>query len=68
MSSLEQCSNITLCASIEKSSSGTLDMLKKAYGNAPKDFYLFPWLKMILEGHRLVDSDEAIPNATKQMK
>ncbi|GBO01766.1 hypothetical protein AVEN_228263-1 [Araneus ventricosus] len=34
----------------------------------PADFYLFPWLKMKLKGHRFVDSDEVIENATKQLK
>ncbi|GBM64328.1 hypothetical protein AVEN_253427-1 [Araneus ventricosus] len=34
----------------------------------PAYFYLFPRLKMKLKGHRLVDSDEVIENATKQLK
>ncbi|GBM12893.1 hypothetical protein AVEN_114971-1 [Araneus ventricosus] len=35
---------------------------------APADFYLFPRLKMKLKGHRFVDSDKVIKNATKQLK
>ncbi|GBN93722.1 hypothetical protein AVEN_166952-1 [Araneus ventricosus] len=35
---------------------------------APADFYPFPRLKMKLKGHRFVDSDEVIENATKQLK
>ncbi|GBM10250.1 hypothetical protein AVEN_177512-1 [Araneus ventricosus] len=35
---------------------------------APADFYLFPRLKMKFMGHRFVDSDEVIENATKQLK
>ncbi|GBN95730.1 hypothetical protein AVEN_220804-1 [Araneus ventricosus] len=35
---------------------------------APADSYLFPRLKMKLKGHRFVDSDEVIENATKQLK
>ncbi|GBM66277.1 hypothetical protein AVEN_235780-1 [Araneus ventricosus] len=35
---------------------------------APAEFYLFPRLKMELKGHRFVDSDEVIENATKQLK
>ncbi|GBL63387.1 hypothetical protein AVEN_125751-1 [Araneus ventricosus] len=34
----------------------------------PADFYLFPRLKMKLMGHRFVDSNEVIENATKQLK
>ncbi|GBM21483.1 hypothetical protein AVEN_249913-1 [Araneus ventricosus] len=34
----------------------------------PAEFYLFPRLKMKLKGHRFVDSDEVIENATKQLK
>ncbi|GBN84258.1 hypothetical protein AVEN_254239-1 [Araneus ventricosus] len=35
---------------------------------APADFYMFPRLKMRWKGHRFVDSDEVIENATKQLK
>ncbi|GBM43472.1 hypothetical protein AVEN_9433-1 [Araneus ventricosus] len=35
---------------------------------ASTNFYLFPQLKMKLKGHRFVDSDEVIENATKQLK
>ncbi|GBO12730.1 hypothetical protein AVEN_75816-1 [Araneus ventricosus] len=35
---------------------------------APADFYLFPGLKMKLKGHRYVDSEKVIENATKQQK
>ncbi|GBN04599.1 hypothetical protein AVEN_148590-1 [Araneus ventricosus] len=34
---------------------------------APADFYLFPPLKLKLKGHRFMDSDEVIENATKQL-
>ncbi|GBO20057.1 Mariner Mos1 transposase [Araneus ventricosus] len=34
----------------------------------PAEFYLFPRLKMKLKGHRFMDSDEVIENATKQLK
>ncbi|GBN24887.1 hypothetical protein AVEN_251759-1 [Araneus ventricosus] len=34
----------------------------------PADLYMFARLKMKLKGHRFVDSDEMIENATKQLK
>ncbi|GBL94102.1 hypothetical protein AVEN_185057-1 [Araneus ventricosus] len=35
---------------------------------APADIYLFPRLKRKLKGHRFVDSDEVMENATRQLK
>ncbi|GBO02642.1 hypothetical protein AVEN_231878-1 [Araneus ventricosus] len=35
---------------------------------APADFYISPRLKIKLKGHRFVDSDEVIENATNQLK
>ncbi|GBN03939.1 hypothetical protein AVEN_215441-1 [Araneus ventricosus] len=46
----------------------TLEHPPYSHDLAPSDFYVFPRLKMKLEGHRFVDLDEVIENAMKQLK